>query len=429
MKVVVIGTGYVGLVQGVCLAELGNDVTCVDIDDKKIANLKKGISPIYEPGTEELIAKNLKAKRLNFTTKLNAVMNGAEIIFIAVGTPPAEDGSADLKYVLAAASDIGKNLKKYAIVVNKSTVPIGTGQLVKKTIAQYYKGKFDVVSNPEFLREGSALEDFMSPDRVVIGDSRSTAAKKVAKLYEVLNAPILITDLETAEMIKYASNSYLATQISFINSVSNICERVGANVSDVARGMKLDGRIGPRAFLNAGIGYGGSCFPKDVQALINIAQKNKIRFSLLEEVEAANKEQRQKFILKIQKALGTLKGKKIAVWGLAFKPKTDDIRDAPAITIVENLINLGARVTAFDPVAETNFVKILPSVKFSDDAIDACRGADALVICTEWDEFRQIDLGRVRKVLKRPIVIDGRNVYEPEAMRKLGFKYYSIGRP
>ena len=429
MKVVVIGTGYVGLVQGVCLAELGNNVTCVDIDRAKVEKLKRGISPIYEPGIEELIAKNLKAKRLAFTTKLSSAIAGAEIIFIAVGTPPSEDGSADLKYVLAAASDIGKNLKKYAVIVNKSTVPIGTGQLIKKTIAKFYKNKFDVVSNPEFLREGSALDDFMKPDRVVIGDSRSKAAKKVAKLYEVLGAPILITDLETAEMIKYASNSYLATQISFINSLANICESVGANVDGVARGMKLDGRIGPRAFLGAGIGYGGSCFPKDVQALINIAKENKIRFSVLEEVEAVNKEQRQKFILKIQKALGPLRGKEIAVWGLAFKPKTDDVRDAPAITIIENLINLGARVTAFDPVAEENVRKILPAVRFSNDALDVCRGADVLAICTEWDEFRQIDLARVKKALRRPIIIDGRNIYDPATTRKLGFKYYSIGRP
>jgi UDPglucose 6-dehydrogenase len=450
MKVIVIGTGYVGLVQGVCLAELGNDVTCVDIDKTKVDNLKKGLSPIYEPGIEELITKNIKAKRIKFTTRLKDAIAGAEIIFIAVGTPPTEDGSADLKYVLAAAKEIGQCLSSFAvhdrskntptpntqhltpnarIIVNKSTVPIGTGQLVKKTIKQYYKGNFDVVSNPEFLREGSALEDFMHPDRIVLGDTHSKAARKVAKLYEVLGAPILVTDLETAEMIKYASNSYLATQISFINSVANICEKVGANVEDVSRGMKLDGRIGPRAFLSAGLGYGGSCFPKDVQALIKIAQENKSHFSVLEEVEAVNKEQRQKFILNIKKTLRDLKGKKIAIWGLAFKPKTDDIRDAPAITIVENLINLGAKVVAFDPVAQENFRKLLPATKFQDDAIAACRDADALVVCTEWDEFRQIDLAKVKEALKKPIIFDGRNIYDPAPMRKLGFKYFSIGRP
>lgn len=429
MKVLIIGTGYVGLVQGVCLAELGNDVICIDLIEEKVAKLKKGISPIYEPGIEELIVKNIKAGRINFSTSLKDNIAEAEIIFIAVGTPPDEDGRADLKYVLAAAEDIGKNLKKYAVVVNKSTVPIGTGEMVRKTIEKHYKGDFDVVSNPEFLREGSAIEDWMKPDRVVIGDSNGhKAAKKVAKLYEVLESPILITNLEAAEMIKYASNSFLATQISFINSIAAICEKVGADVIQVSQGMKLDGRIGKRAFLNAGLGYGGSCFPKDVEALIQIANDNKVDFKILEEVEAANKTQRTKFVEKIKSKLGSLKGKKIAVWGIAFKPKTDDIRMAPSVPIIKQLKSLGAEIVAFDPVAQENLNIVMPEIEFNDNATNACKDADALAIITEWDEFKHIDLKKIKKIMKKPVIFDGRNIYEPENMRELGFEYYSIGR-
>lgn len=429
MKVIVIGTGYVGLVQGVCLAELGNEVVNIDIDKNKIAKLKKGISPIYEPGIEELIVKNQTAGRISFDTELKKHIKNSEIIFIAVGTPPDKDGRADLQYVLAVAKEIGRNLKGYQIIVNKSTVPIGTGMVVKNTISQYYKGDFDVVSNPEFLKEGTALEDFMHPDRIVIGDSNGQkAAKKVAKLYEVLNSPILITNLETAEMIKYASNSYLATQISFINSIGNICEKVGANVCEVANGMKLDSRIGHKAFLNAGLGYGGSCFPKDVEALIQIARDNKVKFKILEDVEAVNKLQRQKFVHLVKTKLGNFKGKELAVWGLAFKPKTDDIRDAPSVTIVEGLLSLGAKIVAFDPVAEKNFKRIFPTVKFKNRAIDACYKADALLVLTEWNEFKQVDLAQVKKYLNTPIIFDGRNIYSTESMQELGFQYYSIGR-
>lgn len=429
MKVIVIGTGYVGLVQGVCLAELGNEVVCVDIDKDKIEGLRQGISPIFEPGIEELIKMNLIAKRISFSTNLKEHIKKSEIIFIAVGTPPDEDGRADLKYVTQAAESIGKNLNGKKIIVNKSTVPIGTGKLVRKTIKKYYKGDFDVVSNPEFLREGSAIDDWMKPDRVVIGDSNGGgAAKKVAKLYDVLDSPILITNLETAEMIKYASNSYLATQISYINSIANLCEKVGADVSEVSRGMKLDRRIGLNAFLNAGIGYGGSCFPKDIEALIQIAKDNDYNFRILEEVEEVNKEQRQKFIYKIKTRLKDLKGKKIAVWGLAFKPKTDDIRMAPSITIVEALLSLGAKVVAYDPVAENNVKKEIPDIRFNANSIEACNKADALVIITEWDEFKQTDFKEVKKLMNKPIIFDGRNIYKPEAMKDLGFEYYSIGR-
>jgi len=425
----VIGTGYVGLVQGVCLAELGNDVICIDLDRSKVEKLKKGISPIYEPGIEELLKKNIKAGRIKFSENLENHIDGNEIIFIAVGTPPDGDGRADLKFVLAAAETIGKNLKSYQIIVNKSTVPIGTGELVKSTIRKYYKGDFDVVSNPEFLKEGTALEDWMKPDRVVLGDSNGhKAAEKVAKLYEVLESPVLITNLETAEMIKYASNSYLATQISYINSVASICEKVGADAVEVAKGMKLDKRIGGKAFLSAGLGYGGSCFPKDVEALVQIAKDNDVDFKILEEVEVVNKLQREKFIQKVVKRLGDVKGKKIAVWGIAFKPKTDDIRMAPSITILEVLTALGAEITAFDTVAAENLHNIMPEIKFADKAIDACVDADALLIITEWDEFKQIDLKKIKSTMKTPIIFDGRNIYQPETLKNLGIEYYSIGR-
>jgi UDPglucose 6-dehydrogenase len=429
MRVVIIGTGYVGLVQGVCLAELGNQVVCIDIDKNKINKLQKGISPIYEPGIEELITQNVAAGRLQFDTNLKKNLKDSELIFIAVGTPSDEDGRADLKYVISAAEEIGRSLTSHQVVINKSTVPIGTGQLVKKTIKQFYKGKFDVVSNPEFLKEGSAIDDFMHPDRIVIGfDEDRSAADKVAKLYEVLGSPILITNLEAAEMIKYASNSFLATQISFINSVAEICEKVGADVTEVAAGMKLDKRIGKKAFLNAGLGYGGSCFPKDVQALVKIAKDNDADFTILEEVEAVNKSQRQRFVRSIQKKLGEIKGKKIGVWGIAFKPKTDDIREAPSITIIEALQDLGAKLVVFDPVAEENTKRFFPDLGFAKNPFEACKGADALVIITEWNEFKQLDLNKVKKLMKEPVVFDGRNIYQTAEMKKLGFKYYSIGR-
>ncbi len=430
MKIIIIGTGYVGLVQGVCLAELGNEVRCVDIDESKIEKLKKGISPIYEPGIEELLKRNLKSGRIIFDTSLKNHMRGNEMIFIAVGTPPEKDGRADLQYVLAAAEEIGKNLSHYQIIANKSTVPMKTGQLIKKTIQKYYKGDIDVVSNPEFLKEGSAVDDFMHPDRIVIGcNGDKQAAQKVAALYTVLGTPALITDLETAEMIKYASNSYLAAQISFINSVAAICEKVDANIEDVARGMKMDKRIGEKAFLNAGIGYGGSCFPKDVKSMIQIAKDNGLDFRMLEESEKVNKFQRLKFIEEVKNKLGNLKDKKIAVWGVAFKPKTDDIREAPSITILEGLVDLGAKIFAYDPVAENNLKKLIPDVNFCSDSLEVCKDANALLIITEWDEFKQADLEKVREKMKDPLIFDGRNIYSPLRMKELGFKYISIGRP
>lgn len=429
MKVVVVGTGYVGLVQGVALAELGNDVACIDVDEEKIAKLKEGISPIYEPGIEELIKKNLKQSRIVFDTSLKKYLNKADIVFVAVGTPSDENGKADLKYVAAAAEEIGRDLKRPTIIVNKSTVPIGTGEMVKSMVKKHYKGKFDVVSNPEFLREGSAIDDFFHPDRVVIGcNGDKQAAKKVAEVYKVLNCPIVITNLETAEMIKYASNSYLATQISFINSIANVCEKVGADVADVSRGMKLDKRIGERAFLSAGIGYGGSCFPKDVSAMVEIAKETGEDFKILEEVEATNKTQRQRFIKKIVDKLGKPKGKRIAVWGVAFKAKTDDIREAPAITVMEALVDMGAEVLAYDPVAAENASKVIPDVIFVNRPLDACKRADALVIITDWDEFKQVDLAEIGDSMKSKVIFDGRNIYNSEDVKKYGFNYFGIGR-
>ena len=429
MKIIVIGTGYVGLVQGVCLAELGNNVVCVDIDKNKINQLKQGVSPIYEPGIEDLIKHNIAANRIQFSISLNEHIENADIIFIAVGTPAKKNGDADLKYVLKAATDIGKNIKSYKIIVNKSTVPIGTGQLVKQTIKKHYHGDFDVLSNPEFLREGSAIDDFIRPDRIIIGTNNGRAAAfKLAKLYQVLGSEILITNLETSEMIKYASNSYLATQISFINSIARICERVGADVDKVAKGMKLDKRIGERAFLKAGLGYGGSCFPKDVQTLIKIASDNRVNFGILEETEKVNKNQRIIFVNKIIKVLGNLKGKQITIWGGAFKPETDDIRDAPAITIIEKLLKLGAKIKVYDPAAENNLKKILPQVQYFPDSIEACQDSDALVVATDWNEFKQIDLKKVTSALKQPYIFDGRNIYSQKMVEKYGIKYFSVGR-
>lgn len=428
MKIAVLGVGYVGLVTATCFAELGNDVIGVDIDPKKISNLKKGIIPIYEPGLDDLVAKNVKAGRINFTTKFDDAVKKSQIIFIAVGTPPQEDGSADLQYVLAAAESIAKAANGYKIVVDKSTVPIGTGKMVANTIKKYYKGDFDVVSNPEFLREGSALGDFLHPDRVVIGHASAKAKKLMRELYKPLNAPILFTNIETAEMIKYASNSLLATEISFINSVANICERVGADVNMVSEGMKLDKRIGKYAFLSAGAGYGGSCFPKDVKALIQIARRHDYHFNILEEVENVNHAQREHIVDNLLKTLKTPKNKTVAIWGIAFKPETDDIREAPAIDIIKSLQENGIKINAYDPVAEENAKLVLKNVKYFKSPLEATKNTDALLIMTEWNEFSQLDLDALKKNLKTLIVFDTRNIYDPAKMKKDGFIYKSIGR-
>jgi len=430
-RVAVIGTGYVGLVTGTCLAEIGHQVICVDRNPDKVRKLRKGISPIYEPGLEPLIKKNLKNKRLEFTGDLPAAVKASDIIFIAVNTPPRPDGKADLSHVANAARQIAESAESYKVVVDKSTVPVQTGQKVKETLKTYnpHKLDFDVVSNPEFLREGSAVPDFLKPDRVVVGVENERAEKVMRELYRPLQAPFIATDINSAELIKHASNSFLAMKISFINAVAELCGRTGADVEEVARGMALDARIGTH-FLNAGIGYGGSCFPKDVSAFIAIAKELGYEFDLLTAVQKTNDEVRQRFLKKIEESLWVVKGKTIGVWGLAFKPNTDDMRNAPSITILEYLVNEGATVRAYDPQAEAKAKEVLGDrIYYSDDPYAAIDGADALIILTEWDEFKKANLKKVHSLLRQPLIIDGRNMFDPAEMTKLGFVYHSVGRP
>lgn len=435
MKITVLGTGYVGLVQAVCLAEIGNDVIGVDIDEQKIEQLNKGESPIFEPGLAELLQRNLREKRLHFTSNTVIGTQGAGIIFIAVGTPSLPDGRANLSYIEGAAKAIGNAIKANnqtvsPIIVNKSTVPIGTGNLVERLIHESSGQHCTVLSNPEFLREGSAVQDFLHPDRIIIGnDTAKEASNLLQQLYAPLKAPVLVTDLKTAELIKYASNALLATEISFINSIAQVAEAVGADVTQVAAGMRLDKRIGQSAFLDAGIGYGGSCFPKDVQALIQMAHDAGVHVGILEATEDINEMQRHRIVAKILSLLPSLTGKTIAVWGLAFKPKTDDMREAPAVTILPALINQGAKIRAFDPVAEQQARKLFPTLTYCTNPYEAAEGADMLVILTDWDEFRQPDFLRLKKLLKQPNIVDGRNIYDLSAMKELGFSYLSIGRP
>ncbi len=428
MNIAVVGSGYVGLVTGACLADLGNKVTCIDIDEKKIEMLSKGEIPIYEPGLEALVRKNSSAGNLSFTTSLEAAVDNSEIIFICVGTPPRESGEADLFYVENVARQIAAAAKEKKIVVDKSTVPVQTGEKVLETLCNNnpHNIVFDVVSNPEFLREGSALDDFMKPDRIVIGSSSKEALKKMRKLYEPLNARIIETNIESAEIIKHASNSFLATKISFINMVANLCDAVNADISEVAEGMGLDKRIGA-SFLNAGIGFGGSCFPKDVDAFVKIGERHGCNFSLLKDVQALNKEQRTIFVKKIEEALWVVRGKTIAILGLAFKPNTDDIREAPAVDIIEALAKEGAKIKAYDPEASENMKKLFPDIEYCKDSYEAIRKADALVLVTEWDEFKKLDLDKVKKLLKQPLVIDGRNMFSREEMVSKGFNYIGMG--
>jgi UDPglucose 6-dehydrogenase len=427
MRICVVGTGYVGLVTGVCMADLGNNVTCVDIDRKKISNLKKGILPIYEPGLDDLLKRN--KKRLAFTNSIKEGIADVQIIFIAVGTPPTESGEADLTFVKSVAKEIGKNMKSSKIIVDKSTVPAGTGDIVESIIEEYSKGKykFDVASCPEFLKEGSAINDFMNPDRVVIGAKRREAAEKVAEIFKPLNAKIIISDIRSAEMIKHASNTFLAMKISFINEVANICERVGADVEVVANGMGLDKRIG-RMFLNAGAGYGGSCFPKDVAALRCMATNENYEPILLSAVMEVNKQQRKIIVNKIKNIMGTLEGRQVGILGIAFKPNTDDIRDAVSVDVINALLEKGCRIKAFDPVAMPNAKKVIKGVSFVKDAYAAAENVECLVVLTEWNEFRELDMAKIKSLMKKPAVVDGRNIYDPEKLKKLGFKYTGIGR-
>ncbi|MFY9484448.1 MAG: UDP-glucose/GDP-mannose dehydrogenase family protein [Patescibacteria group bacterium] len=435
MKIAIIGTGYVGLVTGTGFAELGHDITCVDIDRTKVAKLRRGVSPIYEPGLQELIERNIAEGRLKFTTKHLEAIKEAGVIFNAVDTPSAPDGSVSMKSLFVATDDIAKALAKlpkdhqfYRVIVNKSTVPIGTADEVTARIRNHYRGEFDVVSNPEFLREGQAVHDFFHPDRVVIGNGSGRARETMTQLYKTFKCPILFVDTKTAEMIKYASNSFLATSISFINSLTELCEKLGADITMVSEGMKLDKRIGKQAFLTAGAGYGGSCFEKDVSGLGSIAKSYGVRLPILEATKKINHRQRVIILAKVKKLLRTIKGKKIAVWGLAFKPGTDDLRDAPAMEIIGWLRQAGAKIAAFDPVAEENAKRVLPHVQFSPNPFHAVKDADLLLIMTEWDEFRGIDRTKIKAAMAQANVVDGRNIFDRQELESLGFRYEAIGR-
>lgn len=432
MKVTIIGTGYVGLVAGACLADMGHEIICLDIDKKKIDMLNKGEIPIYEAGLKAVIERNEADKRISFTTDKEKAINFAEIIFLAVGTPQGKDGKADLSYIEQASADIGQHMHEYKVIVDKSTVPIGTAEIVKNIIKKNLKKpiEFDVVSNPEFLREGSAVKDFMSADRVVVGYDSEKAKLKMEKLYRTFVRtfrPIIFVDVKSAEMIKYAANCMLATRISFINEIANLCEKVGADVKKVAAGIGFDHRIGPY-FLQAGIGYGGSCFPKDVRALIGIGDENGVDLKILKTVDKVNEEQKKSLLPKIKQLVPDLKGKKIALWGLAFKPKTDDMREAPSLVIIEQLQKEGAKVAAFDPVAEEVAKKFAKDVEFVDDPYKVLKDAHCLVLVTEWDEFRNFSYEKAKKLMAEPNIVDGRNVYEPEDLEEAGFKYLSVGR-
>ena len=428
-QICVVGVGYVGLVTGACFADLGNRVIALDVNEERIANLKKGIMPIYEPGLEELVERNVKAGRLTFTTSYKEAVKGTEFAFIAVGTPSGVNGEADLQYVAAAAKSIAENMTGPLIIINKSTVPVGTGDWVADIVkdAQPKPNDFWVVSCPEFLREGSAIADFMNPHRTVLGSLHREAAEKVAQLPLPLRAPIVITDLRTAEMIKYASNAFLATKISFINEVANICEALGADVKEVAAGMGYDKRIGPM-FLDAGLGWGGSCFPKDVLALAYMAEEKGLDPKILNNTMDVNYERRKEAVAHIDTMTGGVKGKTIGLLGLAFKPNTDDMRDAPSIDIAQDLTAAGAHVRGYDPVAMDVARSILPAVEMFNDPYSMADGCDALMVITEWNEFKQLDLDKIRGLLKSPVIFDGRNIYDPAMMKELGFKYRGMGR-
>jgi len=430
MNVCVIGTGYVGLVTGVVFADLGNDVVCVDSDEKKIDMLNRGVMPIYEPGLEEVVKRNVEDGRLLFTTDTGEGVRRSEVIFIAVGTPPRDNGETDLSYVESVATEIARHIDRYKIIVNKSTVPVGTGDFVRKTIDRNRRRKveFDVVSNPEFLKEGTAINDSLYPDRIVIGAPSNSVALALLELYAPLERPMLITDVESAEMIKYASNAFLATKISFINAVANICEKCGADVTQVAKGMGYDKRIGAE-FLQAGLGYGGSCFPKDSWSLVHTARKYGEEFKILEEVIALNNVRIPRFVGRIHDTLGGFKGKRIGVLGLAFKPNTDDLRDAKSVEIIQAMLDEGAKVVAYDPIAMEKAKEIFPDIGYEKNAYDVAKDAEALVIVTEWNEFKLLNLEKLRDLMKTPRIFDGRNIYAPDRMYKLGIEYFSIGRP
>jgi UDPglucose 6-dehydrogenase len=427
-----VGTGYVGLVVGACLAETGNEVVCADVDQRKIDLLKDNVLPIYEPGLEGLVERNQQQERLRFTTDIPAAIARAEVVFIAVGTPPDEDGSADLRHVLAVAEQIGKHMKRELVIVTKSTVPVGTAAKVATAVSKHARLPFHMCSNPEFLKEGAAVDDFMKPDRVVLGVETDAARSVMAELYAPFvrtGKPIIFMDIPSAEMTKYAANAMLATRISFMNEIANLCEKVGANVDFVRRGIGTDSRIGP-SFLFPGPGYGGSCFPKDVKALVRTAVEAGQPLRVLEAVEAANEAQKERLFEKLRSVLGaSLKGAHVALWGLAFKPQTDDMREAPALTLIDKLVDAGATVTGHDPAAMPEAMRRLNGkISYAETNYDALTDADALVVVTDWNEYRHPDFSRIKSTLKRPVIVDGRNLYDPDKMRAMGFTYLSIGR-
>jgi len=428
-SICVIGVGYVGLVTGACLADLGNLVSCLDVDARKINLLERGGLPIYEPGLEEIVRRNHAANRLTFTTSYETALREAEFVFVAVGTPSGLVGEADLTYVAQAAEHVAKSVRMPATLINKSTVPIGTGDWMADLVRRHQPAplQFAVVSNPEFLREGSAVRDFMNPDRIVLGSTDRAAAERVAEMYAPLHAPVIITDLRTAEMIKYASNAFLATKISFINEMASICEALGADVVEVARGMGADQRIGPQ-FLSAGLGWGGSCFPKDVKALAHIASMHGCHPQLLRAVMEINYDQRKRVVIRLRDCLGTLRDTTVGLLGLAFKPNTDDMRDAPAVDIAHFLQQEGAEIRAFDPVAMDNARSLLPGVVLCPDAYSVAKGADALILVTEWNEFKHLDMWRIAQSMRRPVLVDARNIQDPGRMKTLGFLYIGVGR-
>ncbi|MBF0345356.1 MAG: UDP-glucose/GDP-mannose dehydrogenase family protein [Nitrospirae bacterium] len=432
MNIAIIGSGYVGLVTGACFAEFGATVHCVDNDEGKIGMLNNGVIPFYEPNLSEIVIRNLKEKRLRFSTDTSEAVRSSQVIFIAVGTPPNEDGSADLRFIFQAASDIAKNMDSYKVVATKSTVPVGTGKKVKEFIRKETNGRvdFDVVSNPEFLREGAAVEDFMRPDRIVIGADSEKAISIMKDLYRplyLIETPFVITNIETSELIKYASNAFLATKISFINEMANLCELVNADVHDVARAMGLDGRIGKK-FLHPGPGYGGSCFPKDTRALKTLASEYNLDLNLISATIKTNERQKNLMLQKILNTMGDVKGKSIAFLGLSFKPNTDDLREAPALYLIEELLKREASIKAFDPVSMDNAKRLFESVYYAKDVYDVFVGADAVVLVTEWNQFRNLNMNKVKSLMRASLFFDLRNVYESSKMRKLGFSYYSVGR-
>lgn len=428
MRVAVVGTGYVGLVTGVVLAELGNDVICVDNNPDKVRMLSEGISPIYEPGIEEMLRRVLKSKHLHVTDSIEYATQNSEVIFIAVGTPPTADGSPDVTAVVAVATAIGKSIKHHVVVVNKSTVPVGSGDLVENIISKQGvpEDMFDIVSNPEFLREGSAIRDTLHPDRIVIGAKRKAAADKLIELYSTLEAPVIVTDLNSAELIKYGSNSFLAMKISFINGLSRICELCDANIDDVAKGMGFDHRIG-RQFLNAGLGWGGSCFPKDVIGLVKTSELLGYKFNLLKEVVNVNNEQTLHFLSRLEDRLGSFEGKRISLMGLAFKPDTDDIRDAKSVVIIQELLLKGAIVAAYDPMATEHVRKLFPQIEYAENVESLAKDSDALILVTEWNEFRQLNLAAISELMAQPILFDGRRIYNRHQAELAGFEYFAIG--